>query len=97
MSVAAAKKKGGNRLTISSLGTVWKEPGSEVVRIWLDGTNGVHANNGIRVRDRTRCPRIEDLETLLSEVEDAGGSDTHFVGVYDIAKAHRLVPVRERD
>ena len=37
MSVAAAKKKGGSRLNISSLGTVLKEPGSEVVRIWLDG------------------------------------------------------------
>ena len=74
-----------------------KEPGSEVVRIWLDGTKGVHTNNGIRVRDRTRCQRIKELETLLREVEDAGGSDTHFVIVYDIAKAHRLVPVREKD
>ena len=97
MSVAAAKKKYGSWLTISSLGAVLKEPGSEVVRIWHEGTNGVHTNNRIRGRDRTRCPRIEDLETLLSEVEDAGGSDTHFVVVYDIAKAHRLVPVREKD
>ena len=79
MSVAAAKKKYGSRLTISSLGAVLKEPGSEVVRIWHEGTNGVHTNNRIRGRDRTRCPRIEDLEALLREVEDAGGSDTHFV------------------
>ena len=49
------------------------------------------------MRDRTRCPRIEDLETLLREVEDVGSSDTHCVIVDDIAKSHRLVPVRERD
>ena len=97
MSVTAAKKKYGSRLTISCLGAVLKEPGSEAVRILYDGTNGVHTNNRIRVRDRARCPMIEDLEALLREVEDAGDGETHFVIVYDIAKAHRLVPVREED
>ena len=97
MSVAAAKLKYGNRLTIACLGAVPKEPGSEIVRILYDGTNGVHTNNRIRVRDRARCPMIEHLEALLREVEDSGCGDSHFVIVYDIAKAHRLVPVREAD
>ena len=97
MTVAAAKKKYGDRLTISGLGAVLMEPGSEVVRVLYDGTNGVHSNNRIRGRDRARCPMIEDLEALLREVEDAGDGEMHFVIVYDIAKAHRLVPVREED
>ena len=97
MSVAAAKRKYGNRLTISCLAAVLMEPGTEVVRILYDGTNGVHTNNRIRVRDRARCPMIEDLEALLREVEDAGDGEQHFVIVYDISKTHRLVPVREAD
>ncbi len=40
---------------------------------------------------------IEDLEALLREVEEAGDGELHFVIVYDISKAHRLVPVREAD
>ena len=97
MSVAAATRKYGSRLSISCLGAVLKEPGSEVVRILYDDTNGVHTNNRIRVRDRARCLMIEDLEALLREVEDAGDGGMRFVVVYDIAKAHRLVPVREED
>ena len=97
MSVAAAKRKYGSRLTISCLGAVLKEPGSEVVRILFDGTNGVHTNDRIRVRNRAHCPMIEDLEAQLRELEDAGGGEQHFVVVYDISKAHRLGPVREAD
>ena len=97
MSVSAARKKYGSRLTIACLGATPKEPGSEVVRILYDGTNGVHTNNRIRVRDRARCPMIEDLEALLREIEDAGEGEAHFLIVYDISKAHRLIPVREAD
>ena len=43
-----------------------------MVRILYDGTNGAHANSKIRVRDRTRCPMIEDLEAMMREIEEAG-------------------------
>ena len=97
MSVTAARKKYGSRLTIACLGAVPKEPGSEIVRILYDGTNTVHTNNRIRVRDQARSPMIEDLEAMLREIEDSGTGESHFVIAYDISKAHRLVPVREAD
>ena len=57
----------------------------------FDGSHGTALNPGIRVRDQVRYPTAADGRALLEEVADEGGP--HFSLHYDVAKAHRQVPV----
>ncbi|CAE8719608.1 unnamed protein product [Polarella glacialis] len=96
MEKKVAKEKYGDRLTVAALGAIVKEPGSEEVRILYDGTNKVGTNNRIRVMDRMRFPGIGDLDAMLRQARDDEGAPRLGM-VFDIAKAHRLIPVREED
>ncbi|CAE8725125.1 unnamed protein product [Polarella glacialis] len=96
MEKKVAKEKYGDWLTVAALGAIVKEPGSEEVRILYDGTNKVGTNNRIRVMDRMRVPGIGDLDAMLRQARDDEGAPRLGM-VFDIAKAHRLIPVREED
>ena len=100
LSEEEAKERFKGRLAVASLGAVPKELGSSVVRVTHDGSFSVDVNHRIRVRDRMRFPMIDDASAILSQVEDevkeARGS-VRFSLVYDISRAHKLVPVEEKD
>lgn len=95
-----AVKKFGGRLAVAALGAVPKELNSERVRLIHDGTYSVGVNQRIRVRDRLRFPLIEDAAAILREVKkeaEACRGLIRFSLLYDVSRAHKLVPVREED
>ena len=95
-----AVKKFGGRLAVAALGAVPKELNSERVRLIHDGTYSVGVNQRIRVRDRLRFPLIEDAAAILREVRkeaEACRGLIRFSLLYDVSRAHKLVPVREED
>jgi hypothetical protein len=92
---AEAQAKLGDRLTISSLGATPKDRVSDKVRILHDGTNKVGINNRIKVRDRHRFPLLDDLEALGRVARSA--QVARFVLLYDVAKAHRQIPIVSTD
>ena len=100
MTESEAKKRFGGRLAVAALGAVPKELGTSKVRLIHDGTYSVDVNRRIRVRDRMRFPLIDDAAAVLRQVEqekrDRGGVVRLSV-LYDISRAHKLVPVREED
>lgn len=100
MSMEEAKKRFEGRLAVASLGAVPKELNSSRVRLIHDGTYSVDVNRRIKVRDKMRFPVVDDASAVLSSVEEDSreeGSNIRFSMVYDIAKAHKLIPVREFD
>ena len=90
-----ARRIYGDRLAVAALGAIEKKPGSEEFRIIHDGSNGVLVNNRIRPRDQLRYPAFGDIQAVLHELAQEGGG--HFQLLYDVHKAHRLIPVREED
>ena len=65
-----------------------------------DGTYSVDVNRRIRVRDRMRFPLIDDAAAVLRQVRDEkeeNGEIIRFSVLYDIARAHKLIPIREED
>ena len=93
--VADARRLYGDKLAIAALGAIEKVPGGGEYRVIHDGSHGVLVNPRIRVRDQLRFPAHGDIESVLSELCTEGGG--HFQLLYDIRKAHRLVPVRPAD
>ena len=60
----------------------------------------VDINRRIRVRDRMRFPLIDDAAAVMCSVEDHVEREmqkVRFSMVYDIARAHKLIPVRRMD
>ena len=95
-----AKRRFGGRLAVAALGAVPKELGTKKVRLIHDGAYSVDVNRRIRVRDRTRFPLIDDATAVLRQVEEetAGArGGVRFSVLYDIARAHKLIPVDEED
>eukprot|EP00913_Durusdinium_trenchii_P018268 g17163.t1 len=95
-----AREKFGGRLAVAALGAVPKEIGTTRVRLIHDGTYSVDVNRRIRVRDRMRFPLIDDAAAILRQVEEEKRERKEairFSVLYDIASAHKLVPVREED
>ena len=95
-----AKRRFKGRLAVAALGAVPKELGTTRVRLIHDGTYSVDVNRRIRVRDRMRFPLIDDAAAILRQVEEevsSGGEGIRFSVLYDIARAHKLVPVAEED
>lgn len=95
-----AKRKFGGRLAVAALGAVPKELGTTKVRLIHDGTYSVDVNRRIRVRDRMRFPLIDDAAAVLRQVQEEkeqGRGVVRLSALYDIARAHKLVPVREDD
>ena len=92
------KKEFAGRL--ATLGAVPKELGSSVVRVTHDGSFSVDVNRRIRVRDRMRFPMIDDASAILmqleEEVEKSRGL-VRFSLIYDVSRAHKLIPVCKRD
>jgi hypothetical protein len=100
MSEEEAKEAYKGRLAVAALGAVPKELGSTVVRIVHDGSYSVDINHRIKVRDRMRFPTIDDASGVLQqaekEVEEEGGA-ARFSMLYDVSRAHKLLPVKKRD
>ena len=100
MTLQEARSRFGERLAVAALGAVPKELGSTKVRMIYDGTYSVDVNRRIRVRDRLRFPLLDDASAVLGnleeETEEAGGG-VRFSMVYDVSKAHRLIPIRPED
>ena len=95
-----AMEKFGGRLAVAALGAVPKELNSEKVRLIHDGTYSVGVNQRIRVRDRLRFPLIEDAAAALREIKretELCRGLIRFSLLYDVSRAHKLVPVREED
>ena len=95
-----AKEKFKGRLAVAALGAVPKELGTKRVRLIHDGTYSVDVNRRIRVRDRMRFPLIDDAAAVLRQVEEettGGQGGIRFSVLYDIARAHKLIPVAEED
>eukprot|EP00913_Durusdinium_trenchii_P028161 g26404.t1 len=100
MSEEEAKKRFGGRLAVAAPGAVPKELGTTKVRLIHDGTYSVDVNRRIRVRDRVRFPLIDDAAAVLRQVEEEKREQQQVVRLsvlYDIARAHKLIPVREED
>ena len=49
----------------------------------------------IRVRDQLKNPTFLEARALLEKLSEVGGP--HFMILFDVAKAHRMIPVREED
>lgn len=98
-SLEEARERYGDRLAIAALGAVPKDLTSDKVRMIHDGTYSVDVNRRIRVRDRLRFPLIDDATTVMAELEEAvqeEGGGIRF-SMYDISRAHKLIPVVEED
>ena len=94
-----ARAKFKERLAIAALGAVPKELGSDRVRLIHDGSYSVDINRRIKVRDRMRFPLCDDAAAVLVEIEEevARSKAARFALLYDISRAHKLIPVLERD
>lgn len=100
MDMAEAKAKFEGRLAVAALGAVPKELGSSVVRIVHDGSYSVDVNHRIKVLDRMRFPTVDDAGGVLCHLEDVledSGGGARFSVLYDVARAHKLIPIKERD
>ena len=66
-------------------------------KIWVvhDGTNKIHINNCIRVRDRVRSPTAGELRALMREKYEKKNRCKQFILVEDVSKAHGRVKVRQ--
>ena len=95
-----ARRRFAGRLAVAALGAVPKELGTSRVRLIHDGTYSVDVNKRIRVRDRMRFPLIDDAAAVLRQVEAEKLENNEVVRLsvlYDIARAHKLIPVRDKD
>ena len=101
MTLKEAQDKYGSRLAVAALGAVPKEVGSSRVRVIYDGTYSVDVNRRIRVRDRLRFPLVDDASAVLAAVEEQvekeETSKVRLSVVYDVARAHKLIPVHPDD
>ena len=100
MSMEEAKTKFEGRIAVAALGAVPKELGSSVVRIVHDGSYSVDVNHRIKVLDRMRFPTIDDAGGIINHLEDemeACGGGARLSVLYDVSRAHKLIPVREED
>ena len=94
------KAEYGQRVAVAALGAVPKELGSEKVRLIHDGSYSVDVNRRIKVRDRMRFPLIDDATAVLVEAQEmaaAQKTERRSSLVYDIKRAHKLIPVRRED
>ena len=95
-----AKEKYGERLAVAALGAVPKELGSDRVRLIHDGSYSVDVNHRNRVRDRLRLPLVDDESAVLEETKSMAkerGAEEGCSVLYDNKKAHRLIPIQEKD
>lgn len=100
MNMEEAKVKFKGRLAVAALGAVPKELGSSVVRIVHGGSYSVDVNHRIKVLDRMRFPTIDDAGGLICHLEDEmeeRGGGARLSVLYDVSRAHKLIPIQEED
>ncbi|CAE7264418.1 Abcg1 [Symbiodinium natans] len=99
MTKCEAESEFKGRLAIAALGAVPKALDSDEVRVVHDGSYSVDVNHRIRVRDRIRNPLVDDAEAVMRQVKEecSARPGIRFGMVYDVAHAHRLMPVRRQD
>ena len=95
ITLGEATSRYGDHLVLAALGAIQKSANSEAFRIIFDGTHQAQVNNRIRVQDRLRYPTHQDAAAVLQEVSEIG--EPRFTLVLDVRKAHRLVPIAEKD
>lgn len=93
--VAEARARWPGRLAVAALGAIQKAAGKDERRVIFDATHAVHVNHKIRVRDQVRCPTWGDAGRLLEE--PGPEHPVRFALLYDVERAHRLVPIDPRD
>lgn len=74
--------------------------GSSAVRIVHDGSYSVGVNHRIKVLDRMRFPGIDDASGVMMYVDEHVERCPRLMRcsmLYDIARAHKLVPVAKQD
>ena len=86
-----ALRRFGDRVNLAAIGAIAKKGDSADVRVIFDGSNGIHLNHHIRVRDQVKCPTSADLKEVLGEMAEERSE--HFSLGFDVSKAHRRVPV----
>ncbi|CAK0885329.1 unnamed protein product, partial [Prorocentrum cordatum] len=91
-----AKRRWPERLRVAAFGAVQKAAGLGEWRVVFDATHHVLVNHQIKIRDQVRLPVWQDIAALLEAIH-ALGEPVRFALLYDIAKAHRQIPVREED
>lgn len=93
--VAEARARWPGRLAVAALGAIQKAADKDEWRIIFDATHAVHVNHKIRVKDQVRCPTWGDVGRLLEVL----GEDhpVRFALLYDVERAHRLIPIDPRD
>ena len=64
-----------------------------------DGSYSVDVNRRIKVKDRLRFPLCDDAAAVLTEIEEevSKTKEARFSLLYDISRAHKLVPIAEED
>ncbi len=94
-----AKSAFKGRLAVAALGAVPKELGSDKVRLIHDGSYSVDINRRIKVRDRMRFPLCDDAAAVLAEIEEEVRltKEPRVSLLYDISRAHKLIPILESD
>ena len=95
---AVAQQRYGSRLSVAALGAIVKaerDDGSKELRVIHDGSNGVHVNHRICVRDGSVLPTVDDLRVALSTQASTG--QPHFGITVDVKEAHRQVAIRRQD
>ena len=97
MSRSEAELEYEGRLAVAALGAVPKALDSDEVRVVHDGSHSVDVNHRIRVLDRIRNPLVDDAEAIIRQVKEEGSArpGIRFSVAYDVAHAHRLMPVRK--
>ena len=103
MSLEEARARFPGRLAIAALGAVPKDVQSDkpdLVRVVFDGSYSTDINSRIKVLDQVRSPIIDDIGALQRQIRQdvcEKGQCARFALLYDIAMAHRLVPVCPED
>lgn len=88
-----AKEKYGDQLRVAPLALVEERGGS--FRVVHDATHHVKVNHRIRVRDLEEMPTAADVAAAINADPMPGSQLVGFV--WDVAKAHRRVPVHPDD
>ena len=84
-------------LVVAALGAARKDKpdGEYTARVLFDGTNGIHVNKRIRLRDQERAPIAADIKRLMREKSRVG--EKTFALSADVSEAHRQIPIAECD
>ena len=87
-------------MAVVILEEISEELNSGRVRFIHDGTYFVDVNQKIKVRDRMKFPLIYDAAAVMLEGKEMAeelDTEERYSVMYDMKRAHKLVPVEERN